>query len=154
MSRRANLTNSVMMDCIIYLSPPNINQTFDLHHVVYLILTNSILPLDIHLIWLVTPIWTWNNRLSPAKDSLVHNQLLAYSFCLPNNFPCKTILSYASNSNGQYQEGKIIRQQQIEMNPPDPPPARTDPVVAAQMLVLQQMTNMVNEMQNQIRQEH
>jgi hypothetical protein len=40
------------------------------------------------------------------------------------------------------------------MNPPDPPPARTDPVVAAQMLVLQQMTNMVNEMQNQIRQEH
>jgi hypothetical protein len=52
------------------------------------------------------------------------------------------------------------------MNPPNPPPAGTDPVVAAQMLglqqmtkvlqqmieVLQQMTNMVNEMQNQIRQ--
>jgi hypothetical protein len=26
-----------MMDCIICLSPPNIKQTFDLHHVVYLI---------------------------------------------------------------------------------------------------------------------
>jgi hypothetical protein len=25
------------MDCIICLSPPNIKQTFDLHHVVYLI---------------------------------------------------------------------------------------------------------------------
>jgi hypothetical protein len=33
------------------------------------------------------------------------------------------------------------------MNSPNPPPAGTDPVVAAQMLVLQQMTNVVNEMQ-------
>jgi hypothetical protein len=49
--------------------------------------------------------------------------------------------------------GRIIRQQQIEMNPPNLSPTGTDPVVAAQMLVLQQMTNMVNEMQNQIRQE-
>jgi hypothetical protein len=39
------------------------------------------------------------------------------------------------------------------MNPPNPPPVGTDPVVAAQMLVLQQMTNTVNKMQNQIRQE-
>jgi hypothetical protein len=49
--------------------------------------------------------------------------------------------------------GRIIGQQQIEMNPPNPPLAGTDLVVAAQMLVLQQMTNMVNKMQNQIRQE-
>jgi hypothetical protein len=48
---------------------------------------------------------------------------------------------------------RIIRQQQTEMNPLNPSPVGTDPVVAAQMLVLQQMTNMVNEMQNQIRQE-
>jgi hypothetical protein len=46
------------MDCIIYLSPPNSKQTFILHHVDYLILTDSILPLDIHLIRLVTPIRT------------------------------------------------------------------------------------------------
>jgi hypothetical protein len=46
---------------------------------------------------------------------------------------------------------RIIRQQQTEMNPPNPPPAKTDPVVAAQMQVLQQMTSTVNEMQNQIR---
>jgi hypothetical protein len=65
----------------------------------------------------------------------------------------QTILPYASNSDGQYQEGRTIRQQQTEMNPPDHPPAGTDPVVATQMLVLQQMTNMVNEMRNQIRQE-
>jgi hypothetical protein len=37
MSKRANPTNSVMTDYIIYLSPPNIKQDFDLHHVVYLI---------------------------------------------------------------------------------------------------------------------
>jgi hypothetical protein len=37
-------------------------------------------------------------RLSPAKESSDHNQLLAYSFCLPNTFHCKTILPYASNS--------------------------------------------------------
>jgi hypothetical protein len=28
-------TNKVMMDCIIYLSPPNIKQVVDQHHVVY-----------------------------------------------------------------------------------------------------------------------
>jgi len=33
----SNPTNRVMMDCIICLSPPNIKQTLDLHHVVYLI---------------------------------------------------------------------------------------------------------------------
>ena len=92
-------------------------------------------------------------RLSPAKESSDHNQLLAYSFCLPNNFPCKTILPYASNSHGQYQEGKIIRQQQTEMNPPNPPPVEIDQVIAAQRLVIQQLTDMVTEMQNQIRQE-
>jgi hypothetical protein len=53
----------------------------------------------------------------------------------------------------KYQEGRTTRQQQTEMNPPNPPLAGTDPVVAAQMLVLQHMTNMVNEIQNQIRQE-
>jgi hypothetical protein len=31
-----NPTNRIMMDCIICLSRPNIKQTFDLHHVVYL----------------------------------------------------------------------------------------------------------------------
>jgi hypothetical protein len=39
------------------------------------------------------------------------------------------------------------------MNPPDPPPVGIDQVVAAQMMVIQQMANMVTEMQNQIRQE-
>jgi hypothetical protein len=92
-------------------------------------------------------------RLSPAKESSDYNQLLAYSFCLPNTFHCKTILPYASNSHGQYQERKIIRQQQIEMNPPDPPPVGIDQVVAVQMMVIQQMANVVTEMQNQIRQE-
>jgi hypothetical protein len=87
-------------------------------------------------------------RLSHAKESSDHNQLLAYLFSLPNTFHCKTILPYASNSHGQYQEGKIIRQQQTEMNPPDPPSVGIDKVVATQMMVIQQMTNMVTEMQN------
>jgi hypothetical protein len=52
--------------------------------------------------------------------------------------------------DGQYQEGKIIRQQQTEMNPP---PVGINQVVAAQMMVIQQMANIVTEMQNQIRQE-
>jgi hypothetical protein len=62
-------------------------------------------------------------------------------------------LPYASNSHGQYQEGKIIRQQQTEMNPPNPPHVGINQVVAAQMLVIQLMVDMVTEMQNQIRQE-
>jgi hypothetical protein len=49
MSRRTNPTNRVMMDCIIYLSPPNIKQDFDLYHVVYLthIYLNHISPTPI-----------------------------------------------------------------------------------------------------------
>jgi hypothetical protein len=48
---------------------------------------------------------------------------------------------------------RIVRQLQPEMNPPNPPPAGTDPVVAAQMQMLQQMANTMNEMQAQMRQE-
>jgi hypothetical protein len=40
------------------------------------------------------------------------------------------------------------------MNPPNPPPIGIDQVIAAQMLVIQLMADMVTEMQNQIRQEH
>jgi hypothetical protein len=39
------------------------------------------------------------------------------------------------------------------MNPPNPPPVEIDQVVAAQRLVIQQLTDMVTKMQNQIRQE-
>jgi hypothetical protein len=46
-----------------------------------------------------------------------------------------------------------VRQPQPEMNPPNPPSAGTDPVVAAQMQRLQQMANLMNEMQAQMRQE-
>jgi hypothetical protein len=55
----------------------------------------------------------------------------------------QTILPYASNFHGQYQEGKIIKQQQTEMNPPDPPPVGIDQVVATQMMVIQQMSNKI-----------
>jgi hypothetical protein len=61
MGIRANPTNRVMMNCIIYLSSPNIKQDFDLQHavypiIIYLILTESIILLDIYLIRLVIPI--------------------------------------------------------------------------------------------------
>jgi hypothetical protein len=47
----------------------------------------------------------------------------------------------------------VLRQQQAEMNPSNPPPAGTDPVVAAQMQMLQQMANTMTDMQAQMRQE-
>jgi hypothetical protein len=40
------------------------------------------------------------------------------------------------------------------MDPPNPPPVGIDQVVAAQMLVIQLMGDMITKMQNQIRQEH
>jgi hypothetical protein len=89
------------------------NKFFYLHHVDYLILTKFYPTFGIHLIRLVTPKLDIKQGLSPAKESLDYNQLLAYSFCLPNTYLCKAILPYASNSHGQYQEGKIITQQQI-----------------------------------------
>jgi hypothetical protein len=142
-----------MMGCIIYLSPPNVKQTFNLHHVDYLILTKFYLTFGHSPYTISYPNLDIKQRSSPAKESSDHNQLLAYSFYLPNTFHFKTILPYASNSHGQYQEGKIIRQWQTEMNPPDPPPVGIDLVVVAQMMVIQQMVNIVTEMQNQIRQE-
>jgi hypothetical protein len=48
---------------------------------------------------------------------------------------------------------RTVRQPQPEMNPLNPPLAGTDPVVAAQMQMLQQMANAMNEMQTQMRQE-
>jgi hypothetical protein len=138
------------MDCIIYLSSPNIKQTFNLYHVDYLILTKFYPTFGYSPYTTGYPNLDIKQRLSPAKESSDHNQLLAYSFCLPNTFHCKTILPHASNSHAQNQEGKIIRQQQTKMNPP---PVGIDKVVAAQMMVLQQMVEVVNEMQNQIRQE-
>jgi hypothetical protein len=36
---------------------------------------------------------------------------------------------------------RVLRQQQAEMNPLNPPLAGTDPMVAAQMQMLQQMAN-------------
>jgi hypothetical protein len=49
---------------------------------------------------------------------------------------------------------RIVRQPQSEMNPLNPPPARTDLVLAAQMQMLQQMANTMTKMQAQMRQEH
>jgi hypothetical protein len=153
MSKRVNPTHRVMMNGIIYLSRPNIKQTFNLNHVYYLIWTKFYPTFGYSLYTTSYPNLDIKQRLSYAKGSSDHNQLLAYSFCLPNTFDCKTILPYASNSHGKYQEGKIIRQHQTEMNPLDPPPVGIDQVVAVQMMVLQQMAEVVNEMQNQIRQE-
>jgi hypothetical protein len=49
---------------------------------------------------------------------------------------------------------RIVNQSQLEMNPPlNPPPARIDPVAAAQMQLLQQMANTMTEMQAHMRQE-
>jgi hypothetical protein len=45
---------------------------------------------------------------------------------------------------------RVVRQQQVEMNPPT---VGTNPVVVAQMQMLQQMSNTMAEMQAQMRQE-
>jgi hypothetical protein len=49
---------------------------------------------------------------------------------------------------------RIFRQpqQQAEMDPPNPPPAGTDPIVAAQMQVMQQMVDSMADMHAQMRQ--
>ena len=48
---------------------------------------------------------------------------------------------------------RIVRQHQTEMNPPNPPPARTDLVIEGQMQMLQHMVNTMTDMQAQTRQE-
>jgi hypothetical protein len=48
---------------------------------------------------------------------------------------------------------RLVRQHQTEMNPQNPPPAGTDPVVATQMQMLQQMANTMMDMQAQMRRE-
>jgi hypothetical protein len=50
---------------------------------------------------------------------------------------------------------RVLRQQkQAEKDPPNPPPAGTNPVVAAQMQMMQQMTDTMADMHAQMRQEH
>jgi hypothetical protein len=39
------------------------------------------------------------------------------------------------------------------MNPPNPPPAGTDPAIAAQMQIIQQMADTMEDMHAQMRQE-
>jgi hypothetical protein len=48
---------------------------------------------------------------------------------------------------------RVLRQQQVDMNPLNPPPTGTDPVVAAQMQMLQQMANTMTDMHAHMRQE-
>jgi hypothetical protein len=49
---------------------------------------------------------------------------------------------------------RVLRQQQqAEMNPPNPAPVRVDPVVAAQMRIMQHMANTMANMHAQMRQE-
>jgi hypothetical protein len=48
---------------------------------------------------------------------------------------------------------RILNQSQPEINLPNPLPAGTDPVVAAQMQMLLQMANTTTEMQAQMRQQ-
>jgi hypothetical protein len=45
------------------------------------------------------------------------------------------------------------QQQQPEMDPPQPPAARVDPAVAAQMRIMQQLADTMADMQAQMRQE-
>ena len=153
MNIRANQIHRVMTNGIIYLSPPNIKQTSNLHHVDYLILT-KFYPIFRYSPYTISyPNLDIKGRLNPTKESSVHNQLFAYSSTCQIVFLAKIILPYSTNFDGQYQGGKITRKQQTEMNPSDPPPVGIDQVVAAQMMVIQQMANKVTEMQNQIRQE-
>jgi uncharacterized coiled-coil protein SlyX len=66
-----------------------------------------------------------------------------------------TVLSYLMylTQRVNTRKGKIITQQQTEMNPPNPSPVETEQVIATQRLVIQQLTDMMTEMQSQIRQE-
>jgi hypothetical protein len=77
------------MNGIIYLSPPNVKQVFDLHHVDYLILTKCYPTFGYSPYTTSYPNLDIKQRLSPAKESSVHNQLLAYSSACQINFLTK-----------------------------------------------------------------
>jgi hypothetical protein len=49
---------------------------------------------------------------------------------------------------------RVLRQQQADMNPPNPPLAGTDPAVSALMRIMQQMVDTMVDMHTQMRQEH
>jgi hypothetical protein len=69
MGMRANPTNRVMMDCIIYLFPPNLKLTFDLHHVVYLI--HNYLNHTPPTLMIYTDLESMRTRLEKEKINLV-----------------------------------------------------------------------------------
>jgi hypothetical protein len=52
------------------------------------------------------------------------------------------------------QNRRVLRQQQqVEMNPPNPPPVGADPAIAAQMRIMQHMADTMADMHAQMRQE-
>jgi hypothetical protein len=61
------------MNGIIYLSSPNIKQTFDLHRVIYLILTKFYPTLGYSPYTTSYPNLDIKQRLGPAKESSDHN---------------------------------------------------------------------------------
>jgi hypothetical protein len=52
-----------------------------------------------------------------------------------------------------YNRRVLRQQQQAEMNPPNPPPVGADPVISAQMQIMQQMADTMADMHAQMRQE-
>jgi hypothetical protein len=76
----ANPTHRAMMNDIIYLSPPNIKQTFNLHHIDYLILIKFYPTFGYSPYTTSYPNLDIKQRLIHVKESSDHHQLLAYSF--------------------------------------------------------------------------
>jgi hypothetical protein len=52
-----------------------------------------------------------------------------------------------------YNRRVLRQQQQAEMNPPNPPPVGVDPVISAQMQIMQQMADTMADMHAHMRQE-
>jgi hypothetical protein len=80
----------------------------------------------------------------------VFSFLTAYS--LQQLFPQLTAHSNFFHSHSPTKQ-TLRQQQKEEMNPPNPPLARTDLVVAAQMRMMRQMADTMAEMHAQMRQE-
>jgi hypothetical protein len=85
------------------------------------------------------PVLNEYNTFAMKDDELVRDM---YSRL---NLIINELNSISINKLGDAYIARVLRQQQAKMNPPNPPPAGTDPVVAAQMQMLQQMVNTMQD---------
>jgi hypothetical protein len=100
----------------------------------------------------------WQDVAAGLRQSAESCEGCPCPLCLRRTSGCsegleRRVASLPSPQHNPYNRRVLRQQQQAEMNPPNPPPVGADPVISAQMQIMQQMVDTMADMHAQMRQE-